>query len=177
MKSRVFRQLNVFLLPVICGFLIACNTQPSQRSQSGQCPQIRATEYAPAAMAAKQNPLSTNQENADAGKKLYQSSASPVACAQCHGENGDGNGIMAKMFEPSPRNFTCSEVVGELSDGQLFWIIKNGSIGTSMPAFDKLTEKQIWQLTLYLRTFEIKPAPVNNTRSGKLQTSPAQASL
>ena len=158
MKRRVYQPLNALLALFICGFLVACNSQPTQQSQSGQCPQTRTTEYAPASVAGQINPLSRNEENVEAGEKLYQSSASPVACAQCHGEDGDGNGIMASMFEPAPRNFTCSEVVSGLPDGQLYWIIKNGSIGTSMPAFSKLTDKQIWQLTIYLRSFEIKPA-------------------
>ena len=39
----------------------------------------------------------------------------------------------------------------EIPDGQLFWVIKNGSHGTGMPAYPELTEKQIWQLVLHLR--------------------------
>lgn len=109
---------------------------------------------APAASASMLNPLLTNEENRDAGEDLYHSSAEPLACVECHGDKGDGNGRMANMFEPSPRNFTCSTLMTGLSDGQLFWIIKNGSIGTSMPAFDKLSDEQIWQLTIYLRSFK-----------------------
>ena len=136
--------------------LSACNSQPTQQAQSGQCPQARKTEYAPAVIASNPNPLLATKENIDAGEKLYQGGAAPVACAECHGQDGDGNGRMANMFEPAPRNFTCSENIGTLPDGQLFWIIKNGSIGTSMPAFKQLTDEQIWQLTIYLRSFEIK---------------------
>jgi len=40
-----------------------------------------------------------------------------------------------------------------LPDGQLFWIIKKGSPGTSMPAFKNLEEEQIWQLIHYLRNY------------------------
>jgi mono/diheme cytochrome c family protein len=172
-KSRVFQLKNTLLPLFISGALVACNSQPTQQSQSGQCPQTRTTEYAPASIAGQGNPLSSNEKNVAAGEKLYQSSAAPVACAQCHGEDGDGNGVMANMFEPAPRNFTCSEIVGGLPDGQLFWIIKNGSIGTSMPAFDKLTDEQIWQLTIYLRSFEIKPATDVNTSESKQTSSSA----
>ena len=118
-----------------------------------------------------------NEKNINASKKLYQDSAAPLACAKCHGEDGDGNGVMAYMFEPAPRNFTCSEVVSGLPDGQFFWIIKNGSIGTSMPASSKLTDEQIWQLTLYLRSFEIKPEPVKNSQSNAKQIITRQAAL
>jgi hypothetical protein len=32
------------------------------------------------------------------------------------------------------------------------WIIKNGSPGTAMPPFDYLTDEEIWQLVIYLRS-------------------------
>lgn len=177
MTNRV--TLPVCSLPFLlgCCFLTACNSQPTQHAQSGQCPQDRTTEYAPALIASQSNPLSTNAENIEAGEKLYQKSAQPLACVECHGKNGDGNGPMANMFEPSPRNFTCSEVVGGLPDGQFFWIIKNGSIGTSMPAFDQLTDEQIWQITIYLRSLEIKDESVKNRRSGIEKTGTEQAAL
>ncbi len=150
-RSQPFYALSVI---IASGLLMACNSQPTQSSNAGLCPQNRITEMAPAASASMLNPLLTNEENRDAGEDLYHSSAEPLACVECHGDKGDGNGRMANMFEPSPRNFTCSTLMTGLSDGQLFWIIKNGSIGTSMPAFDKLSDEQIWQLTIYLRSFK-----------------------
>ncbi len=39
-----------------------------------------------------------------------------------------------------------------IPDGQLFWIIRNGSAGTGMPAFSDLGDEQIWQLVHFLRT-------------------------
>ncbi|NIP99686.1 MAG: cytochrome C, partial [Nitrospinaceae bacterium] len=41
----------------------------------------------------------------------------------------------------------------DIPDGQMFWIIKNGSPGTRMPAFGNLSDEQIWQLVLYIRQF------------------------
>lgn len=157
------RPRNALLVIVACIMLQACNSQPSHQAQSGQCPQDRATEFAPAAIASLDNPLQASTKNIDAGKELYQSEAKPLACAECHGENGDGNGPMASMFEPAPRNFTCNNNAADLSEGQFFWIIKNGSIGTSMPAFEKLTDKEIWQLTMYLRSFQPKPAAIKHS--------------
>ncbi len=156
MSSRVFRSITSISIAVASLMLLACNSQNLQQAQSGMCPQQRATEMAPAFSASQSNPLDINEQNFEAGKDLYLKTVKPVACVECHGERGDGNGRMASMFEPAPRNFTCSEVVADLPDGQLFWIIKNGSIGTSMPAFHSLSDEQIWQLTMYLRSFEIK---------------------
>ncbi len=172
MKACFFRSIKIFPVLFVYGCLVACNSQPTQQARSGQCPQTRTTEFAPASIAGKVNPLLNNEENREAGEELYQKSAAPVACAECHGEKGGGNGIMAEMFEPAPRNFTCSEVVTDLPDGQFFWIIKNGSIGTSMPAFINLTDKQIWQLTLYLRSFEVKPVPAQKASAVTNQSKP-----
>ena len=152
-RSRI---KSFYALPIILAssLLTACNSQPTQQAQDIRCPQDRTTEMAPAASASMLNPLTANKANRDAGEALYHGSAKPLACVECHGEYGDGNGRMAQMFEPAPRDFTCSKLMTDLPDGQFFWIIKNGSIGTSMPAFDNLTDEQIWQLTLYLRSFK-----------------------
>jgi len=41
--------------------------------------------------------------------------------------------------------------VNGIPDGQLFWIVRNGSPGTSMPGFHALSDDQIWRVVLYLR--------------------------
>jgi hypothetical protein len=38
-----------------------------------------------------------------------------------------------------------------IPDGQLFWVIKNGSKGTGMMGFKMLSDDQIWQLVSYKR--------------------------
>ncbi len=64
--------------------------------------------------------------------------------------------MMAQGLSPMPRNFTCSETMKEISDGQMFWIIRNGSPGTGMPAYKFLSEDEIWKLILYIRHFDKK---------------------
>ena len=58
---------------------------------------------------------------------------------------------MSRQFDPPPRNFACAQTVNGIPDGQLFWIIQNGSPGTSMPSFKVLRDEQVWQVVLYLR--------------------------
>jgi mono/diheme cytochrome c family protein len=70
----------------------------------------------------------------------------------CHGEQGDGKGLMGAALMPPPRNFTCGEMMKDIPDGQLFWIIKNGSLGTGMMAFPGLPDEQVWQLVQYIRS-------------------------
>ena len=119
----------------------------------GFCPQVRATAQAPDDISEKPNPLEPSREVIYAGESLYQGDVQPVACKICHGVNGNGLGIMAQGLNPSPRNFGCRETMQEASDGQLFWIIRNGSPGTGMPAFKSLNDREIWQIVHYLRKF------------------------
>ena len=63
-------------------------------------------------------------------------------------------GILHSRLIPRPRNFTCYYTMENLPDGQLFWIIKNGSPGTAMPSFSYLEDDQVWQLILYIRQFQ-----------------------
>ena len=117
-----------------------------------QCPQPRETQVAPPAFLNKKNPLRKEPRHIKKGKVLSHIKAKPVACKQCHGMSGDGNGSMGNLLKPKPRNFTCKKTMKEISDGQLFWIIKNGSKGTSMPPYKHLSDEKVWQLIHYIRS-------------------------
>jgi len=116
-----------------------------------ECPQPRFTGQAPEPIRSTPNPLPASSDAIAEGRALYEGGVKP-ACTVCHGEKGDGRGMLSARFDPRPRNFACRQTVRGIPDGQLFWIIDNGSPGTAMPDFgDKLTDEQIWQLVHYLR--------------------------
>ena len=123
------------------------------RGGRGICPQTRVTAQAPDKIAPLKNPVESNSQNFIKGESLYQWTAEPTPCKICHGPTGNGMGMMAQGLSPMPRNFTCSETMKEISDGQMFWIIRNGSPGTGMPAFKFLSDDEIWKLILYIRHF------------------------
>lgn len=116
------------------------------------CVQPRKTVKAPNDFLARTNPLSASAEVIQAGKTLFLKTAQPAACAMCHGDRGDGKGFMGAALVPPPRNFTCGAMMKDLPDGQLFWIIKNGSPGTGMMSFAGLPDEQVWQLIHYIRS-------------------------
>ena len=116
-----------------------------------QCPQTRSTAKAPELLFSKTNPLESTTDNIEKGRMLFQLDAQPT-CTICHG-SGNGLGMMSGGLNPPPRNFTCKETMDDIPDGQLFWIIRNGSAGTGMPAFSDLNDDQIWQLIHYIRQF------------------------
>ncbi len=121
---------------------------------SGICPQNRKTPKAPSRYLKKKNPIPSTSVNIESGKRLFSKDAKPTACKLCHGARGNGNGSLARRLDPPPRNFTCSEVMRDLPDGQLFWIIQNGSRGTAMPPHKfTLKPEEIWQLILFIKQF------------------------
>ncbi len=123
------------------------------KQNSIACPQKRSTHSAPADYLRMGNPLPPSDRNILAGKTLFLVDAKPFPCQACHGLKGDGLGIAFKPEAPTPRNFACAQTMKDISDGQMFWIIKNGSPDSQMPAYKELEEDQIWQLILYLRHF------------------------
>jgi mono/diheme cytochrome c family protein len=102
---------------------------------------------------ATSNPLSPSAELLEKGKTLYQGKA---FCIACHGRDGKGLGTDLALKGPLPRDFTDVMWQNSRSDGELFWILKNGSPGTDMAPFIPLvlTEEEAWQVLLYVRSFK-----------------------
>ena len=127
-------------------------------NKSDFCPQIRKTIIAPRAYLEMKNPLRKEPRHIKKGKELSHIKAKPIACKQCHGMGGNGQGAMSLNMNPKPRNFTCNSTMNTISDGQLFWIIKNGSKGTPMPSYSHLSNRKVWQLIHYIRSLSEEPS-------------------
>jgi mono/diheme cytochrome c family protein len=143
-RSAQFLLICVLMLMVIPGLVFA------------ECPQNRKTPTAPQKFLKMQNPLPLNDATLKAGETIFQLQGKPIACKACHGAKGDGKAESGFESTPPPRNFACAEIMRPISDGQLFWIIRNGSPNTSMFAFPSLSDEQVWQLIHYIRQFSRK---------------------
>lgn len=101
---------------------------------------------------AQTNPLSTTPELVGQGKALFHGKA---FCVTCHGRDGKGLGDIPGLVGKLPRDFTDKAWQKARTDGELFWILKNGSPGTDMASFIPLvlTEEEAWQVLLYVRSF------------------------
>ncbi len=90
--------------------------------------------------------LSPQQQAAiEAGKLIYQQT-----CMSCHGETGKGDGPLAKSLPLPPANLQVH--LQHHTDESLTEIIKQGRLPV-MPAFaNTLTDDQLQQLILFLRT-------------------------
>ena len=98
------------------------------------------------------NPLPATPENLDKGKALFHGKA---FCVTCHGRDGAGLGDIPGLRGKLPRNFTDRVWQKARTDGELFWILRNGSPGTDMAPFIPLvlTEEEAWQVLFYVRSF------------------------
>ncbi|MBC8285425.1 MAG: c-type cytochrome [Nitrospinae bacterium] len=120
-------------------------------SGQGKCPQPRKTKTAPEKIYTAKNPLKPTPEILEEGESLYHFEVPIMQCEKCHGKNGNGFGMMAWSLRPKPRNFLCKKSMSKVSDGQIFWIIKNGSKRTGCLPNRSLSDDQIWKLVLYVR--------------------------
>jgi mono/diheme cytochrome c family protein len=103
------------------------------------------------------SPLPSSPEVVAQGKALYNGKGT---CFNCHGKDGSGNGPVAAQLDPSPRNFQHHGFWRHRTEGEIFWVIKNGSVGTSMIGFGgQLTDEEIWTIIQYERSFAGEQGP------------------
>ena len=150
-QQRGYLEVVVFLISLSLIAYSVAGIAAHKSPLEAECPQPRFTGQAPAELYARVNPLEASRSNRRAGKELYEDLSDP-SCTVCHGKKGDGRGQLSAQFDPPPRNFSCAATIDGVPDGQLHWIIQNGSPGTAMPPFDYLSDEEIWQLVIYLRS-------------------------
>jgi len=63
-------------------------------------------------------------------------------CATCHGVAGDGAGPRAYFINPRPRNFLLDASRRSFNRPALFRSIAKGKLGTEMPAWEKVLDRQ-----------------------------------
>ncbi|MEI8013223.1 MAG: c-type cytochrome [Nitrospira sp.] len=139
-------KLNMFLLLVIIVSLATPAGAAERHMMQSLVPDDKL-----AAARALTSPLPNSPEIVAQGKALYNGKG---ACFNCHGKDGDGNGPLAAQLNPSPRNFQHHGFWRHRTEGEVFWVIKNGSVGTAMVGFgEQLTDGEIWALIQYIRNF------------------------
>jgi mono/diheme cytochrome c family protein len=109
--------------------------------------------------AADQSPLPADETNLLAGAKIYMN-----ACAGCHGKL-DKADSGAKGFYPLPPPL-LPPGAGVTDDpvGATHWIVTNGVRFSAMPRFGhKLSDTEIWQVSLLLRNANKLPDSVQNS--------------
>jgi mono/diheme cytochrome c family protein len=124
-KSKNYRVL-AWAAVLLCAFVAFAETDHSWLKRVSEKDRQRTNPYAGKADAVA------------AGSKLYGEH-----CSKCHGAKLDGNGS-----KPALR----SETVRNATDGELFWILRNGDLRHGMPSWSSLPEPSRWQVIAFLRS-------------------------
>jgi mono/diheme cytochrome c family protein len=91
--------------------------------------------------------MATPDELVAQGEILYQDN-----CAECHGENGKGDGPQASAFSDQMPDFNDLKWMAETSDQELYEVILNG-VSPNMPTFSEtLAEEDRWAIVSFLRS-------------------------
>lgn len=116
------------------------------------------------------SPLPDSPDMVEKGRALYQGKGT---CFNCHGKEGMGDGPAAAALDPSPRNFHHHGFWRHRTEGEIFWVIKHGSPGTSMIGFgDQLTDEEIWTIIQYERSFSGEHGPGRGMGHGRGMMGP-----
>ena len=143
---------------LLIGSLLSCTA--SSPFMHPRMPEDRLIE-----VRAMTNPFPSSQKVIAEGQALYEGKG---LCVRCHGIYGDGKGIGADHFHTPPRNFRHEDFWKYRTQGELFWIIKNGSPKTGMLEFQSLlSDQEIWKILRYAETFPNRPEPPKDAQQTK----------
>jgi len=119
------------------------------------------TAYSPVPVtdARRPNPVKSTPESIAEGKRIYG-----YDCLQCHGATGDGKGQAATDMKVKIPDFTDSAVLKDRTDGELFYVIKNGR-GEMPLEGDRVKTDQLWDLVNYVRSLAKKKIPAEREPS------------
>jgi mono/diheme cytochrome c family protein len=101
---------------------------------------------AEAAATQLKNPLQLTSANLEEGKVLYARFCSP-----CHGEQGDGQGLVGQKFKGVP-SYTAGRVAS-LNAGHIFHVITNGR-GRMMPHGSQVDPAERWKIVMYVQQLQ-----------------------
>ena len=93
------------------------------------------------------NPVKTSAESLGRAKKIYG-----YECSICHGDDGGGGGDLAKNMKAKMPDFRDPSTLKAHTDGELFYIIKNGK-GEMEGEGQRVKPENTWDLVNYIRSF------------------------
>ncbi len=104
----------------------------------------------PADAAQMVNPVKPTAESQAKAKKMYG-----YDCAMCHGDTGNGKGDLVADMKLVLKDYTDPAALKDLSDGEMFYIIKGGK-GQMSGEGDRAKPDDIWNLVTYVRSLAKK---------------------
>jgi len=87
---------------------------------------------------ARTNPYTSQADAIAAGGRLFAD-----RCARCHGADLEG-----AHGKPGLK----TDVVRGATDGELFWLLRNGDLRHGMPSWSGLPEPERWEIIAFLKS-------------------------
>jgi predicted CXXCH cytochrome family protein len=149
-KGSLIAATIVFALLLLAGFLYQHFLPGLSSARTEQSPTETAVATwllhasVPAAAKERANPLGSDPADVAAGRDLFRQK-----CETCHAYDGDGKTQIGAGEYPHPPPLRVA--VASMSDGEIFYHIRNGIRNTGMPAWD-MPDQQVWQLVLFIRS-------------------------
>jgi mono/diheme cytochrome c family protein len=121
-------------------------------AQAPQQPTAPAPAAAPIPAEAKAltNPVTPNPASQAHAKKVFG-----YDCAVCHGATGNGKGDLAADMKVPLKDYTDPASLQNLTDGELFYILKNGQ-GQMPGDGGRSKPEDLWNMVLYVRSLSKK---------------------
>ncbi|MGO9088488.1 MAG: c-type cytochrome [Candidatus Sulfotelmatobacter sp.] len=131
---------------VLCVLVLAAQQQtPAPAGQNA--PSYSAI---PVDAAKAPNPVKPTPESIARAKKWWT-----LDCVMCHGKDGDGKGETAQDMKLTIADFTDPATLKERTDGEIFYIIKNGHQDMP-PEGPRIKTEEGWDLVNYVRSLAKK---------------------
>lgn len=142
--SRRFRK-TLFLSGAATIVLIGCKATPPGRTETAVANWTK--HHVTIGGKRLNNPVVTTPQAIADGRQAFTS-----YCMVCHGLDGQNTGVpFAASISPSVPSLASAEVQA-YTDGQIFWIIKNGIYPSGMPpSTGEYSDEDMWQMVLYIR--------------------------
>ena len=134
----------VLLLPAL--FLLSTPVLGQQSGANATAQKPSPYASIPVEAAKEQNPVKSSPESISRAKKWWT-----LDCVMCHGASGDGKGDIAKDMKLNMADFTNAATLKDRTDGEIYYIIKNGH--NDMPAEgQRIKTEEGWDLVNYVRS-------------------------
>ena len=137
------------VLPALLLFAVALSAQQSSTSAPQKTPSYAAI---PVEAAKQPNPVKSSPESISRAKKWWT-----LDCAMCHGKDGNGKGETATEMKLKIVDFTDPATLKDRTDGEIFYIIKNGH-DDMPPEGQRVKVEENWDLVNYVRSLGKKQA-------------------
>jgi mono/diheme cytochrome c family protein len=100
------------------------------------------------------NPVKPSPDSLARAKKIYG-----YECSMCHGDDGSGNGDLAKNMKAKLADLRDPAALKGRTDGEIYYIINHG-MGEMEGEGPRVKPEDTWNLVNYVRSFSSKGQPV-----------------